>query len=209
LELILPGDMSAAAFIIVAALITPGSEVNIKGVGLNPTRTGLLDALEMMGADIEISGRADQGGEPVGDMRVRHSTLTGVQVDGELVVRMIDEFPAFAVAAAYARGATTVREAAELRLKESDRISALCGELASIGVDIEEKPDGFVIMGERPPMGGRVSPHGDHRLGMSLAIAGLASQEPVNLQDAAIIGESFPEFSTILKALGANIRWEQ
>jgi 3-phosphoshikimate 1-carboxyvinyltransferase len=128
-----------------------------------------------------------------------------VLVEGERVVRMIDEFPVFAVAAAYAHGHTVVRDAFELRHKESDRISALCNELTAIGVQVSETPDGFIIEGGGPPSGGMVDPHGDHRLAMSLAVAGLAAKNPVSIQDAKIINESFPNFIKILRHLGAEI----
>jgi 3-phosphoshikimate 1-carboxyvinyltransferase len=205
LELQLPGDMSAAAFLIVAALITPGSELTISGVGLNPTRTGLLDTLLEMGARIEILNRCQPAGEPVGDLNIRHSQLSGVHIGGDRVVRMIDEFPVFAVAAACARGATVVTDALELRHKESDRISALGGELRQLGVDFRETEDGFIVAGHAPLQGGRVDPHGDHRLAMSLAVAGLVAESPVEIQGAEIISESFPGFESVLSALGASI----
>ncbi len=149
--------------------------------------------------------KAERHGEPVADLTVCASKLQGGQVSGDLVVRMIDEFPAFAVAAAYAQGTTLVRDAAELRLKESDRISALCAELRKLGVDAAEREDGFAIQGGRPLQGGEVHPQGDHRLAMSLALAGLASQAPVRVLQAQILRESFPEFPLILQALGADL----
>ncbi len=205
LRMTLPGDMSAAAFLIVAALITPGSQITLRGVGLNPTRTGLVEALLDMGAAIDITNRGEQGGEPVGDLTVRYSTLQGVQVSGERVVRMIDEFPAFAVAAAFARGTTIVSDAEELRHKESDRITALGGELRAIGVDFRETPDGFTVQGGLPVAGGQVQPHGDHRLAMSLAVAGLAASGPITVEQAAIIHESFPDFAQVLQSFGAEV----
>lgn len=205
LQMRLPCDISSAAFLIVGALITPGSEITIQGVGLNPTRTGLIDALLEMGAEIDVLPSHDQGGEPTGDLVVRHSQLQGCEVSGDLVVRMIDEFPAFAIAAAYAEEDTIVSDAEELRYKESDRISALCGELTKLGAKVEETPDGFVIHGGRPLHGGVVDSHGDHRLAMALTIAGLASQGTVHVQGADIIDESFPEFVPILQYLGARI----
>lgn len=206
LRLTLPGDISSAAFLIVAALVTPGSEITLRDVGLNPSRTGLLDALRAMGADLQIVAQNERHGEPVGDLRVRHSRLNATRVNGPLVVRMIDEFPAFAVAAAYARGTTLVSEADELHHKESDRISALCQELCSLGVQASETPDGFIIQGGQALQGGTVQPHGDHRLAMSLAVAGLAAQAPVTVEGAEIISESFPEFVMTLQNLGADLR---
>jgi 3-phosphoshikimate 1-carboxyvinyltransferase len=202
----LPGDMSAAAFLIVAALITPGSEVRLCNVGLNPTRTGLLEALGQMGAQIEINPKGEQAGEPTGDLVVRHSTLQATTVSGPMVVQMIDEFPAFALAAAFARGETIVSEAEELRFKESDRISVLVAELNKLGVQASENQDGFTIRGGRLPSAGQVEAHGDHRLAMALALAGLAGQGPVAVSGAHIIAESFPEFPTVLRKLGADIQ---
>lgn len=205
LNLTVPGDFSSAAFITVAACITPGSDVTLRGVGLNPTRTGLLDALGAMGADVEISEQGEHQGEPVGDIRIRHASLQGTQISGPMVVRMIDEFPIFAVAASYALGQTTVSQAEELRHKESDRIHALCSELGKLGVAISEKSDGFVIEGSSLPEGGRVESHGDHRLAMALSVAGLASRSPVTVQGGKIVTESFPGFTDDFRHLGADI----
>jgi 3-phosphoshikimate 1-carboxyvinyltransferase len=208
LDMTLPGDMSAAAFLIVAGLVAPGSEIKLKGVGLNPTRTGLLETLLEMGADITISSLKEEGGEPLGDLEVRQSPLHGVRVAGERVVRMIDEFPAFAIAAACASGTTQVTDAQELRHKESDRISALGGELHCLGIDFAETMDGFVIQGGEPIKGGLVHSHGDHRLAMALALAGLAAEAPVTVAGAEIIRESFPDFVSALRSLGAEARLE-
>jgi 3-phosphoshikimate 1-carboxyvinyltransferase len=205
IQMKIPGDFSAAAFLIVAALITPGSEVYLEGVGLNPTRTGLLDVLQAMGGDIQATNLRESGGEPLGDLTIRHSQLQGVKVNGPLVVRMIDEFPAFAIAAAYANGATAVRQAEELRYKESDRISALCQELKKLGVALEEFKDGFRIQGARRVAGGEVESHGDHRLAMSLALAGLAAERPVRVRDSQVVSETFPDFSRQLATLGASL----
>jgi 3-phosphoshikimate 1-carboxyvinyltransferase len=205
LKLSLPGDFSSAAFLIVAALITPGSDITIRDVGLNATRTGLLDVLLSMGASIQIVAQPTRSGEPVGDLKIRHSSLNGVDVSGEQVVRMIDEFPIFAIAAAYADGVSTVRDAGELRLKESDRITALCTELQRLGANVEEVQDGFTVHGLGTLQGGMVDPHGDHRLAMSMAVAGLASEKPITIQNAAIINESFPEFNEVLANLGARL----
>jgi len=207
----LPGDFSAAAFLIVAGVITPGSCLEIRGVGLNPTRTGLLETLLEMGADIRVSGQREMFGEPVGNLEVHFSPLHGTMVGGERVVTMIDEFPAFAAAAAFASGPTTVSGAEELRYKESDRISALCSELRAVGVAAEETPDGFILpgTGSMPGTGGvaggRVDPHGDHRLAMALAVAGLGAAGPVRIENAEIMGESFPDFAAVLRLIGARI----
>ena len=204
----IPGDISSAAFIIVAALITPGSDVVIEDIGLNPTRTGLLDALTRMGADIDIQKQGERMGEPYGIVQVRYSKLSGINVGGELVVRMIDEFPAFSIAAVYAGGTTIVSGAEELRVKESDRIAAMCKELQTLGVPVVEKPDGFVIPGNIIPEGGRVSAHGDHRLAMALAVAGLQASRPVYVSGAEMILESFPTFTEALQSTGANLTSE-
>lgn len=208
LSLALPGDFSSAAFLIAAALIAPGSDVLIREAGLNPTRTGLLEALRSMGADIRIETSGERSGEPVGDLRVRYSPLRGTRVTGDLGVRMIDEFPVFAVAASFAAGRTEVCGVEELRHKESDRISAVGHELANLGVTATETVDGFAIHGGQTVRGGTVQAHGDHRLAMSLALAGLAAGQPVVVPGAEIISESFPEFVSVLSCLGAQIRLE-
>jgi 3-phosphoshikimate 1-carboxyvinyltransferase len=206
LEMNIPGDFSAAAFLIVAALVTPGSSLRLHNIGLNPTRTGLLVSLQEMGAAIEILDPRQSSGEPVGDLRVSHSPLHSVTISGSRVVDMIDEFPVFAAAAAFAHGRTVVSEATELRYKESDRITALCNELRAQGVAVTEQPDGFTIDGQGGARGGApVNPHGDHRLAMSLAVLGLGAQLPVEVQNAEIIRESFPEFVDVLQSFGANI----
>ncbi|NCU21708.1 3-phosphoshikimate 1-carboxyvinyltransferase, partial [Candidatus Falkowbacteria bacterium] len=209
LNLSIPGDFSAAAFLLVAALISPDSEISLPGVELNPTRTGLLETLLEMGADISVSRTRQQGGEPVGDLTARTSRLHGGRVSGQRVVDMIDEFPILGVAAAFAEGDTQVSDAQELRYKESDRIHLLCSELNAQGAQVEEAPDGFTIHGRgRLPGGALADPHGDHRLAMSLAVAGLAAQAPIAVSDSAIIAESFPEFSAVLSALGAQLEVE-
>jgi len=205
LRRVIPGDFSAAAFLIVAALITPGSQVTLRGVGLNPTRTGLLSTLQEMGADIRIDHRDEQNEEPTGDLTVRHSRLHGVRVRAERVVQMIDEFPIFGVAAAYAQGISEVSQAEELRFKESDRIGALVQELHTLGVDARETADGFVIQGQGGLRGGKSDPHGDHRLAMSMTVAGLAARDEVQVMGAEVAGESFPGFVAALQGLGAGL----
>jgi 3-phosphoshikimate 1-carboxyvinyltransferase len=208
LSMDIPGDISSAAFLIVAASITPGSRITIRGAGLNPTRTGLLDALQTMGADIAITNQGESHGEPVGDLEIKYRPLLGTQVSGSLVVRMIDELPVFAIAAAYAQGRTIVSQAGELRHKESDRISDLCQELHRLGVIVEEKHDGFVINGGRGVQGKVVDSHGDHRLAMALAVAGLAAKGALTVENAELIGESFPGFGKIMLDIGADVRIE-
>jgi 3-phosphoshikimate 1-carboxyvinyltransferase len=200
LHIALAGDISSAAFLLVAAAIVPGSSICIREVGLNPTRTGILDALRKMGALITIDNARMVAGEPVGDIHLVSNALKAITVSGDLVVRMIDEFPAFAIAACYAEGVTVVRDARELRYKETDRIDILCGELRKLGVQLEMYDDGFAIHG-KTLKGGVVDGAGDHRIAMSLAVAGLASPEPVIVQHAEILNESFPDFVTRIHAL--------
>lgn len=205
LECTLPGDISSAAFIMVAAMLVPGSAITIRDVGVNPTRTGIIEALQAMGAEITITNMRRQAGEPVADIHVTATPLKGIRLSGEIVVRMIDEFPAFAIAACFAAGITEVRDAEELRYKETDRISVLCAELQRLGVVLSEFKDGFAITGGTL-RGGTCQAHGDHRLAMSLALSGLAAPEPVTVQNAEILNESFPDFTTQLNALGAQIK---
>ena len=204
LELRLPGDISSAAFLLVAGLITPGSAIRVRGVGLNPTRTGLVDVLQAMGGDLRVENLNDQAGEPAGDLVIRASRLRAAEVSGPLVVRMIDEFSAFGAAAAYADGCSQVRDARELRYKESDRISTLCHELGALGVRTEEYEDGFKVWGGQPA-GGSAAAHGDHRLAMAMTVAGLAARGAVQVAGAEMINESFPNFVEILRALGADL----
>lgn len=200
LHLSLAGDISSAAFLLVAASIVPGSSICIRDVGLNPTRTGILDALRGMGALIKLENERLVAGEPVGDIHLSSGALKAITVCGDLVVRMIDEFPAFAIAACFAEGVTVVRDARELRFKETDRIAVLCGELQKLGVQLEMFDDGFAIHG-KTLKGGVGDGAGDHRIAMSLAIAGLASPEPVIVQHAEILNESFPDFVTQIQTL--------
>jgi 3-phosphoshikimate 1-carboxyvinyltransferase len=199
------GDFSSAAFLIVAALIVPGSDIILRDVGLNPRRTGLLAALRRMGADITELDRSERDGEPRGDLRVRAGPLSATVVEGAEVVDMIDEFPVLAVAAARAEGVTFVRNAAELRHKESDRISMLAAELRKLGIPMEETPDGFSIQGPADLHGGLVESHGDHRLAMAMAVAGMVSKSPVAIDGSECIAESFPNFAELMNSLGAQI----
>lgn len=197
-EFRVPNDFSSAAFFIVAALIVPESELHIESVGVNPTRAGMLDALKAMGAQIKIENEHDESGEPVADIIIRASELRGTQVFGEMIPRMIDEFPIFAIAATQAQGETIVRDAQELRVKESDRIATLAQELRKMGAQIEERGDGFVIVGPSPLRGARVSAHNDHRLAMSLAVAGLLAQGETHIEGWDCVADSFPNFAELL-----------
>jgi 3-phosphoshikimate 1-carboxyvinyltransferase len=200
-----PGDFSSAAFLVVAATLLPGSEIVIEGVGVNPTRIGLLEALQAMGADVSLRDERTVGGEPVADLYVCAAELHGVEIGGDLVVRMIDEFPILAVAATQARGETIVRDAAELRVKETDRIATTAGELCRLGAEIEPSPDGFVVRGPTPLRGAAVHSRGDHRLAMALAVAGLVASGRVRLQGTDCIDDSFPGFQAALASLGVQI----
>jgi 3-phosphoshikimate 1-carboxyvinyltransferase len=204
-EIIVPGDISSAAFWVAAALVVPGSEVRIGGVGLNPTRSGFLDILRGMGADAEASNvREDRIGEPVGELVVRHSELWGTRVGPESVPGAVDELPLLALVGAFAEGETVVEGAGELRVKETDRISAVCEEFRKVGVEIEEREDGFVVTGGGGVRGGRASSRGDHRLAMGLGVAGLASREGVEVEDMAASSVSYPNF---LEDLGRLACW--
>lgn len=202
LDIAVPGDFSSAAFIMVAALLVPHSKVELPNVGINPTRTGLWEVLQAMGARMTQEQVRTAGGEPVADIIVEHSPLVATGISGELVPRMIDEFPILAVAATQARGTTIVRDAAELRVKESDRITAIVSELSRLSAQIEERPDGFVIQGPTALRGATVSAHRDHRLAMSLAIAGLIASGQTIIEGADSIADSFPGFESLLRQLG-------
>jgi 3-phosphoshikimate 1-carboxyvinyltransferase len=196
-----PADFSSAAFFLVAASIVPGSELQLPAVGLNPRRTGLLQALRLMGADITIEHQRESGGEPVGDLVVRHAPLHGVELPVALVPDMIDEFPALFIAAAVASGTTVIRGAAELRVKESDRIATMATGLRALGIVIEETPDGAIIHGGRLGAGS-VQSHLDHRIAMSFAVAGLVSSGPVRINDCSHVATSFPGFLELANGCG-------
>ncbi len=205
LDLHIPGDISSACFPLVAGLLVPDSEVSVKQTGINPTRTGLLDVLDQMGASIEINCIHEQGGEPVADLTARTSHLHGIQVSGDTVVRMIDEFPLLAVAATQADGVTAVQDAAELRVKETDRIAVIASELRKMGGDIDPRPDGFIVIGPTPLQGAVVDSHGDHRIAMALTIAGLIASGETIIQNTACIRDSYPRFVATMQRLGGHI----
>jgi len=204
LDVTVPGDFSSAAFLIVAGLIVPDSDLTITGVNLNATRTGLLDVLMEMGAKIEVTQTGLEAGEPIGDIRVQYSELRGTEIGGEVVVRMIDEFPVLMVAALQAEGETLVRDARELRVKETDRIAVMAGELRKLGAEIEEREDGFRIKGKQNLIGATTDGHDDHRVAMSLAVAGLIADEMTVITDAQCASDSFPGFMETLQRLGAR-----
>ncbi len=201
-ELEIPSDISSAAFFIVAALVNPGSEIMVKNVGLNPLRTGVLDILREMGADISVENRRECCGEPVGDVIARHCALRAVRIEGESVSRAIDELPVISVAACFAEGETVISGAEELRVKETDRISAMTGELSKLGADIRETQDGMIINGTGELYGARCESRGDHRVAMSLAVAATRARGETVIGDAGCVSISFPEFFPLFDALG-------
>jgi 3-phosphoshikimate 1-carboxyvinyltransferase len=204
-EVAVPADFSSAAFFLAAASLVPGSEMQLRRVGINPRRTGLLPVLRAMGADILAAGLREQGGEQVADLRVRHAPLRGIEVPVEHVADMIDEFPALCVAAACAQGTTTIRGAAELRVKESDRIATMATGLRALGIDVHELPDGAVIHGGRL-RGGTVDSHGDHRIAMAFAVAAQLADGEVRIGDVANVATSFPGFDVLARQAGFGLR---
>ena len=203
-EIIVPGDISSAAFFMVAATIVHGSELMIRGVGVNPTRTGVLDILGMMGADIRIFKSSEVSGEPVADILVKSSRLKGIEIGGELVPRAIDEFPAICVAASLAEGKTVIREARELRIKETDRIAAMAENLRKAGVEIVETDEGMEITGRESLSGCVTDSSGDHRIAMSMLVAGLAADGPGEVRDVGCIDTSFPDFFKLLSTVSVH-----
>ncbi|HEY9763151.1 MAG TPA: 3-phosphoshikimate 1-carboxyvinyltransferase [Trichocoleus sp.] len=199
--IIVPGDISSAAFWLVAALITPGSDLMIENVGINPTRTGILEALWQMEADITLENERDVTGEPVADLRVRSSALKAATFSGDLIPRMIDEIPILAVAALFAEGTTVVKEAEELRVKECDRITVMASQLNRLGANVRELPDGLEIQGGASLRGAEVDSHTDHRVGMSLAIAALRASGQTTIQRAEAAAVSYPSFISTLTNL--------
>jgi 3-phosphoshikimate 1-carboxyvinyltransferase len=204
-DIVVPGDPSSAAFPVVASLLVPGSSTVIANVGLNDTRAGLFKVLKAMGADIEFGQQRVVGGEPVADLIVKHSTLTGIETTHDIVPSMVDEFPILFIAAAYAKGRSVFRGLEELRVKESDRITTMAEGLRAIGVQVEEVEDGLIIDGtggEPLPGGGTIATKLDHRIAMSFAVAGLVSRAPVTIDDMEPVATSFPGFTAMLKNLG-------
>lgn len=203
-KIIVPGDISSAAFFIVGAMITPSSELMIKNVGVNPTRTGIIEILRRMGGSITAVNERVVSGEPVADLLVRSSRLKGIDIDGPGLLPAIDEFPVICVAAAFAQGTTTVSGASELRVKESDRVAVMAESLKAVGVNCTEKEDGIVIQGVAGAVsGGKVKSHGDHRIAMSLAVAALRSERGIEISGAKSVDVSFPGFFTLLESVKA------
>ena len=194
-----PGDISSAAFFMAAAAAMPGSRLIIEGVGLNPTRTGIIDVLREMGATIDIDNITESGGEEAGDIIIRGKKLKGINISKEIIPRLIDEIPVIAVVAAVAQGKTTITGAEELKVKESNRITSMVTEMKKVGIKVRELSDGMEIEGENTLIGGVVDSHGDHRIAMAMAIAGLFSRDTVKIQDSGCIDVSFPDFDKKLK----------
>jgi len=199
-EIRVPGDISSAAFFMVAALIVPNSEITIRNVGLNETRTGIIDALRAMGASIEIE-KTGSGIEPSGNITVKHSTLRGAEIGGDLIPRLIDELPVIAVAAAFAEGRTVIRDAQELKVKESNRIDAMERELKRAGVDVQATDDGLIIQGGKPVHGAAFETYGDHRIAMSMAVLALAADGKSTLDNHQCVDISYPDFFETLKKI--------
>jgi 3-phosphoshikimate 1-carboxyvinyltransferase len=200
-DITIPGDLSSAAFFIVAGLTVPDSEILVRNTGINPTRSGLIEILSKMGADIQLENQREMSGEPVADIVVKYSPLRGVDIDGRAVLESIDEFPIICIAASMAEGTTRITGAGELRVKESDRIAAMASELIKLGVGVEELEDGLVIEGREKFQSSAVQSHGDHRIAMSLAVAGLSTEREITVSDAACINTSFPGFIKMLESL--------
>ncbi len=205
-NVLVPADPSSAAFPLVAALLVPGSELVLEAVMTNPLRTGLLTTLREMGASIEVVDKRDDGGEEIADLRVRSSTLKGVDVPAERAPSMIDEYPILAVAASFAEGVTRLRGLQELRVKESDRLAATTDMLRANGIAAEIEGDDLVVQGKGRPAGGaQVKTHMDHRIAMSALVMGLASENPVGIDDSAFIATSFPGFVELMRSIGADL----
>jgi 3-phosphoshikimate 1-carboxyvinyltransferase len=203
-DLAIPADFSSAAFFVVAALLVPGSEVSLEAVGSNPTRTGLLAILERMGAEVEVEPAGERGGEPIGTVRARASSLLGTEAGGGEIPLAIDELPLLALAACFAEGTTTIRDAAELRRKESDRVATTTEALTALGASVEAREDGMRIEGTGGLRGGAIRSHGDHRIAMLGAIAGMASREGVEVDGMDAAAVSYPGFEADLASLTAK-----
>ncbi|KAB2926837.1 MAG: 3-phosphoshikimate 1-carboxyvinyltransferase [Candidatus Contendobacter sp.] len=207
-EIDVPADISSAAFFLVGASLAPGSDLVLEHVGVNPTRTGVIDILRLMGADIEVLKPRLAGGEPVADLRVRHAPLRGIRIPEALVPLAIDEFPALFIAAAGAEGVTVLTGAEELRVKESDRIQVMANGLTALGIAAEPTPDGIVIQGGALA-GGTVNSHGDHRIAMSFAMAALRATGPITIHDCANVNTSFPGFVALARNAGLAIQEQE
>ncbi len=207
-EFTVPGDISSAAFFLVAALLVPESHLILRHVGLNPTRSGILDALQSMGASLQIENEQNRAGEKVGDIKVHFSNLKRIKIQGDIIPRLIDEIPILGVAASFAKGSSEISDAEELRVKESDRIKVLAHLLTQIGVTVSEKQDGLLIEGRagKAFQAAKVQSCGDHRMAMSMAVAALVAEGPIEIQDIECVNTSFPSFWHSLMTLGVQCR---
>lgn len=201
LELTIPGDISAAAFWLVAGAIHPNAQITLIGIGINPTRDGIIEVLTGMGAEIKIENRKMEGGEPIADLSIKSGNLTGINIEGDLIPRLIDEIPVIAVAASVAEGTTVIRDAGELRVKETDRITTIVKELSKLGVNVEELPDGLIIHGQKQLTGAECDSHQDHRLAMALGVAGLVANGETTIYNAEAVQYSYTDFWEDLKKL--------
>lgn len=197
----IPGDISSAAFLLVAGAIVPGSEITLENVGMNPTRTGIIDVLQQMGADLTINQERKLGGEPTANLTIRYSNLSAMTIDGHLIPRLIDEIPAIAVLASQAEGTTVIKDAQELKVKETNRIDTVVDQLVELGVNVEATDDGMIIHGKSTLQGGNVQSYHDHRIGMAMALCGLIASSPVHVKDTEAIAVSYPTFFEDLKKL--------
>jgi 3-phosphoshikimate 1-carboxyvinyltransferase len=193
-KIIVPGDISSAAYFMASGLIVPGSEICIENVGINPTRDGMVKVCQAMGGNISLENVREVCGEPVADIVVRHSSLHGTVIEGEIIPTLIDELPVIAVMAAFANGQTIIRDAAELKVKESDRIAVMAENLGAMGVDVTPTEDGMIINGGKVPMGARIESHLDHRIAMSFAVAALASDGETEIIGSDCVNISYPTF---------------
>ncbi len=205
LDLVVPGDVSSAAFLLVAGAIVPGSRLTLPGVGVNPTRAGVVEVLRRMGATLTVEDAEEVGGEPTATLTIAASDLVATAIGGAEIGTLIDEVPVLAVAATQAVGETVVRDASELRVKETDRIETTCAELRRLGADVEPLPDGLGVRGPTPLVGAEVDAHGDHRLAMALTVAGLIAQGTTTVRGVEVVGDSFPGFFELVRGLGARV----
>ena len=204
----IPGDLSSAAFFIVAATINPGSDIVLNNIGVNPTRRAVIDILILMGANISVDVLDDSSDEPVANIHVRSSELKGIEIPTELVSIAIDEFPCIMIAAAYAKGKTNLRNATELRVKESDRIDAIADGLERIGIEVSTREDGITVKGG-PVRGGEVESYGDHRIAMAFTVAAIGAEKPIKINDCINVNTSFPDFVKIAGSIGLNIEIQE
>ena len=208
-DIIVPSDISSAAFFIVAGLVTPNSELLIRNVGINPTRSGIIKVVQDMNGNIELLNQRLSGGEPVADILVKSSNLIATTIEGDIIPTLIDEIPALCILASLAKGTTIIKDAAELKVKESDRITAMCENLTNLGIKATPTEDGMIIEGSDHICGGKIKSYGDHRIAMSFAIASLISDSEITIDDFDCINISYPKFLETLKSVATNLRTEE